>query len=394
MATAQIFLSSISAEFRSYRDALRHDLDRPNVTVKVQEDFIATGTETLDKLDGYIRQCDAVIHLVGNMTGALAQAPSVAVIRQRYPDFDKRLPLLGPFLRADGPALSYTQWEAWLALYHKKTLIIAVPQESAPREERYVVNEQQRADQQAHLARLASLERYPEIRFANADRLAVDTLRSHLLEILTAAKKPVLVERRDTIPHATSSFIGRDRELTELREKIFNYPLVTVVGAPGAGKTRLTIEVARSLEPDFDAIWFVPLSQLPGLDAIPQRIAHVLQIKGQLGKDLIDLAGESLKRGRQLLILDNCETLLGECSVVVNRLRALCGALHLVLTSRVDLGTAIEVGAEHIYRVPPLQLPDLDRHPDLEALAEKELRGRIPFIHHRHFRNCQLWVTA
>ena len=78
MPHVQLFLSTVSAEFRSYRDALRHDLDRPNVTVKVQEDFIAGGTETLDKLDEYIRQCDAVIHLVGDMTGALAKASSVA----------------------------------------------------------------------------------------------------------------------------------------------------------------------------------------------------------------------------------------------------------------------------------------------------------------------------
>lgn len=57
-----IFLSTVSAEFRSYRDALRHDLERPNVITMVQEDFIATGMETLDKLDDYLRQCDAVIH--------------------------------------------------------------------------------------------------------------------------------------------------------------------------------------------------------------------------------------------------------------------------------------------------------------------------------------------
>jgi len=53
MANVQIFLSTVSAEFRSYRDALRRDLDRANVTVKVQEDFIATGTETLDMLGHY-----------------------------------------------------------------------------------------------------------------------------------------------------------------------------------------------------------------------------------------------------------------------------------------------------------------------------------------------------
>ena len=59
MAHIKIFLSTVSAEFRSYREALCHDLNRPNVTVKVQEDFIATDTETLDKLDEYIRQCEA-----------------------------------------------------------------------------------------------------------------------------------------------------------------------------------------------------------------------------------------------------------------------------------------------------------------------------------------------
>ena len=108
MAHIQIFLSTVSAEFRSYRDVLCHDLNRPNVTVKVQEDFIATGTETLDKLDEYIRQCEAVIHLVGDMTGAWANITAVTAIRQRYPDFAERLPVLGPFLNGLS-ALSYTQ---------------------------------------------------------------------------------------------------------------------------------------------------------------------------------------------------------------------------------------------------------------------------------------------
>jgi hypothetical protein len=122
VANVWIFLSAVTAEFRSYRDGLRHDLDRPNATVKVQEDFIATGTETRDNLDDYIQQCDAVIHLVGDMTGAVALPPSVAVMWQRYPDLLERLPPLRLLLGPDAPALSYTQWEAWLALYHGKGL--------------------------------------------------------------------------------------------------------------------------------------------------------------------------------------------------------------------------------------------------------------------------------
>lgn len=189
MARVQIFLSTVSAEFRSYRDRLRRDLTRPNVSVAVQEDFIVTGTETLDMLDDYILQCNAVIHIVGDMTGAPAQVPSLAVIRQRYPDIREKLPPLAPFLESGAMALSYTQWEAWLALYHDKPLILAVPEDNAPRDERYERIPEQYTAQQAHLKRLAEVERYP-FRFANVDRLAVEILRSKLQEILALAEPP------------------------------------------------------------------------------------------------------------------------------------------------------------------------------------------------------------
>ncbi len=90
----------MSAEFADYRDALRHDLTRPNVHVAIQEDFIVTSGETLSMLDDYIAACDAVIHLVGDLTGAPAQAPSRVAIRARYPDFDERLPPLQAVLAA------------------------------------------------------------------------------------------------------------------------------------------------------------------------------------------------------------------------------------------------------------------------------------------------------
>lgn len=193
-AHIHLFISSVSAEFGSYRAPLRDDLSRPNVTVKVQEDFIATGTETLDKLDEYIRHCDAVIHLVGDMTGALAQAPSVVAIRSRYPDLVSRLPELSVFLETNGPALPYTQWEAWLALYHGRVLIIATPEDSAFRDVHYQLVEEQRDAQRAHLRRLATVERYPEIRFANADRLAVELLRSKLHDILARSQAPAIAD--------------------------------------------------------------------------------------------------------------------------------------------------------------------------------------------------------
>lgn len=73
----RIFLSAVSDEFRAYRDWLRKDLTRHNVEVKVQEDFKDLGRGTLDELDVYIAACDAVVHLVGHMTGA-ARGPKYA----------------------------------------------------------------------------------------------------------------------------------------------------------------------------------------------------------------------------------------------------------------------------------------------------------------------------
>src|SRR5690349_3700218 len=113
-----LFISCVSNEFGNYRDALRRDLSRPNITTKIQEDFIAYGASTLQKLDDYIRHCDAVIHLCGDMTGSFANQASLSFIKDTYPDFTTRFPNLHPVL--DGTEeMSYTQWEAWLAVYHK-----------------------------------------------------------------------------------------------------------------------------------------------------------------------------------------------------------------------------------------------------------------------------------
>jgi predicted flap endonuclease-1-like 5' DNA nuclease len=78
----RLFLSTVSDEFRTYRDQLRGDLTRHNVEVKVQEDFKDLGGVTLEKLDDYIKLCDAVVHLVGDMTGADAGKLSTKAILQ------------------------------------------------------------------------------------------------------------------------------------------------------------------------------------------------------------------------------------------------------------------------------------------------------------------------
>lgn len=343
MTTVHIFFSTVSAEFRSYRDALRHDLERPNVTVKVQEDFIATGSETLDKLDDYLRQCDVVIHLVGDMTGALAQAPSLNLIRARYPDLVERLPPLRPCLETGAPALSYTQWEAWLALYHHKILILAVPENGAVRDEKYVLIEEQRNLQQAHLARLAAFERYPEIFFSSMDRLTVAILRSKLHDVIARAgplKKPT------NLPFASIGrlFKGREIQMNELNQSLCAVPdtnatpVVAQVlsGLGGVGKTRLALEYAWQRGTDYSARLFVSADSVGALQRNLAGLCRALELDAQQETDESKQHDAVLNWFNQhpgwLLILDNVDT--EDAAVAVEALVPQLFGGHLLITSR------------------------------------------------------------
>jgi tetratricopeptide (TPR) repeat protein len=355
----ELFLSAVGKEFRSYRDSLRHDLDRPNVTVKVQEDFIANGTETLDKLDEYIRQCDAVIHLAGDMTGAWANATAVEALRQRYPNFAERLPVLDPFLKPGAPALSYTQWEAWLALYHRKILIIATPEDGAPRDERYELNEDERAAQQEHLERLAKVGRYPEIHFANADQLAVNMLRSKLHDILALTGGMTqpganVVTKPINLPYLSIGhlFKGRDAALDDLSQSFgavsdsVTMPVVTQVlnGLGGVGKTRLALEYAWKRADEYQALLFVTADS-PG--AFQRNLAalcgpSILSLPEQDETDQVKQRNAVITWLQQhpgwLLILDNIDS--EEAATAAEALLAQLAGGHILLTSRLGNWTS------------------------------------------------------
>jgi hypothetical protein len=264
MAHIGIFLSAVSGEFRSYRDRLAEKLKRPNLSVHVQEDFIATGTETLDKLDDYIRECEAVVHLVGDMTGAMASPSAVAAIKRRYPDLATRFPPLEETLSTGAPQLSYTQWEAFLALYHRKVLIICTPADGAPRDRTYRKIETETATQQAHLQRLKSCHRYPETSFANADDLIIEMLRSRLQDILLLVERGV-PRKPNSLPYASLGplFKGRSETMERLRQAFAGRSdrrattFVALHGLGGVGKTRLAIEYGWQHEEEYAALLLV-----------------------------------------------------------------------------------------------------------------------------------------
>jgi hypothetical protein len=206
VVSVKIFISCVSDEFRVYRDQLRTDLTRHNVEVKVQEDFKDYGVPTVVSDDIYISTCDAVVHLAGDMTGAMAQPASTQAILDKYPDIIERFPPVRALLER-GEEISYTQWEAWLALYHGKPLLIAQAGEAAPRGPAFVPSEASRAAQRAHLDRLRALEHYPGCMFVSADQLAKYVLASPVLDLLAKERADAATRGAGWFP-AGSLLIG------------------------------------------------------------------------------------------------------------------------------------------------------------------------------------------
>jgi Domain of unknown function (DUF4062) len=182
-ATVKIFLSTVSDEFRPSRDQLRTDLTRHNVEVKVQEDFKDLGSDTLDKLDVYICSCDAVVHLIGEMTGSQPADVEQHALLRKHPDLPSRLPPLAEALKSRD-AISYTQWEAWLALYHGKLLLTAKADGMAPRGPKFNPTEASRISEATHLARLETIRRFPGCVFSSPADLAKHIAFTAILDLL------------------------------------------------------------------------------------------------------------------------------------------------------------------------------------------------------------------
>ncbi|HEV3384937.1 MAG TPA: hypothetical protein VG097_08975 [Gemmata sp.] len=151
----KVFLSCVTDEFERYRTMLSKDLRRSQIEVRVQDEFVVGRHTTLNKLDEYIKGCDAVIHLIGSATGSTAKPAEVADLLQRYPDLMERLH--GLKVQAID-ALSYTQWEAWLAIYHRIPCLVYLAENrsddgtksGAPRGLRFVEDVVQKRRQQEH----------------------------------------------------------------------------------------------------------------------------------------------------------------------------------------------------------------------------------------------------
>jgi predicted ATPase/DNA-binding CsgD family transcriptional regulator len=155
------------------------------------------------------------------------------------------------------------------------------------------------------------------------------------------------------LPEEPNSFIGRERELDELRQLLRRTRALTLCGPGGIGKTRLALRLMATSAAEFpDKVWFIELADLRQPELVVSRIASVIGISEEAGRPLLETLGDALRPRRLLLALDNCEHLLDACAEVSRHLLAGAPGLRLLVTSREPLSVA----AETIWRVPPLSV--------------------------------------
>jgi predicted ATPase len=157
------------------------------------------------------------------------------------------------------------------------------------------------------------------------------------------------------LPVQVTSFVGRTRELAEVRRLLGSNRLVTLVGVGGTGKTRLMHEVAGAVADRYrDGARLVELAPVGDPALVVPEILGALGAQPSPGQPALDAAVDFLRAKELLLLLDNCEHLVGAAADATHRLLAVCPGLSILATSREGLG----VEGEAIFSVPSLSLPD------------------------------------
>lgn len=169
-----------------------------------------------------------------------------------------------------------------------------------------------------------------------------------------SADRPVAGGAGHNVPAALASFVGRQREQAELVRLLGTSRLVTLVGTPGVGKTRLGLEVASQLVDIYgDGVWVIELDSVAAPVLPAQVVASVLDIREQAGADLVDVLIAELRHRRLLLVFDNCEHMISACAQLVERLLKACRDLTVLATSREPLGLT----GEWVRSIEPLVVP-------------------------------------
>ena len=171
----------------------------------------------------------------------------------------------------------------------------------------------------------------------------------------------------NNLPAQLTTFIGREKEIEEIKKDLESHRLVTLTGSGGAGKTRLSLHVGAGCFEQFtNGVWFVELASLTDPSLITSAVMSAIGLheKDNDIKTLVSHIGDQ----SQLLILDNCEHLIEDCARLVESLIQLCPKLHVLASSREAFG----ITGEQPYHVPSLPFPDPRHLPPLDEIAQCE----------------------
>lgn len=193
-------------------------------------------------------------------------------------------------------------------------------------------------------------------------QLSVPDLPSDFPSLKTLSVLP------NNLPNLLTTFVGRDREMADIKEKLKRNRLVTLVGIGGGGKTRLALQVAADLLDTYpDGVWLAELTTLTDAALISHTAASILGIREEPGRPILQTLLDYLKPRKLLLILDSCEHLLRETAGLAHTVLHASPNLHILATSREPL----HVKGEATYLVSSLRVPDTSAVTD-EQLVEFE----------------------
>jgi predicted ATPase len=170
------------------------------------------------------------------------------------------------------------------------------------------------------------------------------------------------------LPSQSTSFLGREKDIADVIAMLHRARLVTLTGIGGVGKTRLSLQVAAEVSPHFhDGAWLMQLAAVLDPAATGHAVAAVLGVTQQQGKTIEQSIVASLGGRRLLLVLDNCEHLIGEAAALARAIIAQCPRVTLLATSR----EALMIEGEQICPVAPLGFRDGIGSPAVELFTER-----------------------
>lgn len=193
-------------------------------------------------------------------------------------------------------------------------------------------------------------------------RFPPEAARSPSLRSKEASELP-----QHDLPVPRTSFVGRGRELTEIKRTLAMTRLLTLTGTGGSGKTRLALKVAKDLTGAYpDGVRLIELAGLSAPELVPQEVADTLGVREEPGRPLVEILAQSIHEKTLLLVTDNCEHLIDAAARLVDFLLAAGPHLKVMATSREPLGVEGEV----LFSVPPLLVPsELPSNSRLWSLA-------------------------